>query len=305
MRILVTGGTGFIGRALTARLARAGHRVIVPTRRLAQGRELLVLPTVTVLERDVHDDAALASLLRGCDAAINLVGVLHGGRGKPYGSGFARAHVTLPRRLAQACLQQQVRRLLHVSALGADRQGPSMYLRSKGDGEAALAAVYAEARHAGWTILQPSVVFGPQDNFTNLFARLARWLPVLMVPGAASRVQPVYVGDVVQALIHLLATPLAAGRRVELAGPTVYTLAELASRCAQWSGHRRSVMALPGPVARLQAALFECLPGQPLFSRDNLDTLTRDSVASQAPDPLLGLLPTALEAVAPAYLGRR
>ncbi|KCB25941.1 complex I NDUFA9 subunit family protein [Bordetella hinzii] len=305
MRILVMGGTGFIGRRVAARLARAGHRVRVPTRRLAHGRELLVLPTVTVLERDVHDDAVLDALLRDCEAVVNLVGILHGGRGRPYGGGFARAHVELPRRLAQACLRQGVRRLVHVSALGADSNGPSMYARSKGDGEAAIREAYAQAAHPGWTILRPSVVFGPEDNFTNLFARLARWLPVLMVPGARSRVQPVYVGDVAQVISTVLRDPEAAGACHELAGPEIYTLAELAGRCALWSGHPRPVMGLPGALARLQAAVLECLPGEPLISRDNLDSLSRDNIASGPLDPALRLVPTALEAVAPAYLARQ
>ena len=185
MRILVIGGTGFIGRRLVARLSGGGqHQILVPTRSYGRGRDLQILPGVTLTADDVHDDATLDRLLRGCDAAVNLVGILHGKAGKPYGSDFARAHVTLPQRVAQACRRQGVRRLLHMSALGADSAGASMYQRSKGDGEAAVRKELEGWRDGGWTIFRPSVVFGPDDNFTNLFARLARWLPVLPLAGA-------------------------------------------------------------------------------------------------------------------------
>lgn len=300
MRILVIGGTGFIGRHIVARLAADEHRVKVPTRRYAQGRPLLVLPTVTVLERDIHDDAALDDLVQGCDAVINLVGVLHGGQGKPYGAGFARAHVHLPERVALACQRHGVGRFVHLSALGADSDGPSMYTRSKGDGEAAIRKVLGDP--GPWTIFRPSVVFGAEDNFTNLFAKLASRLPVLAIPGPQSRVQPIYVRDVAQAVLTALQDSRCAGQVYDLAGPQVYTMAELARQCALWAGHRRPVIGMP--MARLQARLFECLPGEPLLSRDNLDTLKRDNVAANPLAPELKLVPVALEAVAPAYLAQ-
>ena len=305
MHILVIGGTGFIGRDVLARLAHAGLRLTVPVRALRRGEALRVLPGVTLLACDVHDDAALTSLLPGVDAVVNLVGILHGGRGDPYGAGFARAHVELPQRLARACRRHGVPRLVHVSALGADSAGPSMYARSKGDGEAALRQAWDAPGRAGWTVLRPSVVFGPDDHFTTLFARLARWLPVLLLPGADSRMQPVYVGDVARAVQTVLDDPTTGGGIYELAGPEAFTMAELARRCARWSGHPRPVFGLPSWLAHLQARLFECLPGEPLVSRDNLDSMARDNVASGPPDPALRLRLTALDAVAPRYLGRR
>lgn len=301
MRILVIGGTGFIGRHLIARLAAGQHSVLVPTRRYIRGRDLQVLPCVTLLETDVHDDAALDRLVSQCDAVVNLVGVLHGGRGRPYGAGFARAHVMLPQRIARACRRLGARRLLHVSALGADPQGPSMYLRSKGDGEAALRSELA-GWEGGWTIFRPSVVFGPDDNFTNLFARLARLLPVLPLAGAQARMQPVYVGDVAAAMTAALEDTRTWGKVYELGGPQVYTLGDVAHLCAAWSGRNRRVCPLPRALGRLQAGVLECLPGEPLMSRDNLDSLSVDSVCREPPAPELGLTPVAMEAVAPAYL---
>jgi len=303
MRILILGGTGFIGRHLAARLAAGGHRLLVPTRRFAHGRDLLVLPTVTLVQADVHDDATLDRLMAQCSTVINLVGVLHGGRGRPYGAGFAREHVQLPGRVAQACRRNGVRRLLHVSALGADAHGPSMYLRSKGDGEAALTAPL-QGWDGGWTIFRPSVVFGPDDNFTRLFARLARVLPMLPLAGARSRIQPVYVRDVAAAIANVLDHSGARGRTYALCGPQVFALGEIARLCAAWSGHPRSVTSLPMSVGKVQAGFFELLPGTPLMSRDNLDSLTVDSVCGEAMAPELGVVPTALEAVAPAYLRR-
>lgn len=302
MRILVIGGTGFIGRHLIARLSGAQHQILVPTRRYGLGRDLQLLPTVTLLDSNVHDDAALDNLVRGCDAVVNLVGILHGNPGRPYGSDFAQAHVHLPQRIARACRRQGARRLLHVSALGADSDGASMYQRSKGDGEAAIQKELAGWREGGWTIFRPSVVFGPDDNFTNMFARLARWLPVLPLAGAQSRMQPVYVGDVVSAMVTALGNTQTCGKAYELGGPQVYTMGEIARLCAAWGGHPRPVIGVPMGVGRLQALLFECLPGRPLMSRDNLDSLRRDNISIGPIAPELNVVPTGLEAVAPGYL---
>ena len=168
MRILVIGGTGFIGRRLVARLSGGGqHQILVPTRSYGRGRDLQILPGVTLTADDVHDDATLDRLLRGCDAAVNLVGILHGKAGKPYGSDFARAHVTLPQRVAHLPAAGRATPAAHERA-GADSAGASMYQRSKGDGEAAVRKELEGWRDGGWTIFRPSVVFGPDDNFTNL-----------------------------------------------------------------------------------------------------------------------------------------
>ena len=300
--VLVIGGSGFIGRHIVARLTARGLRVTVPTRRRARARHLILLPTIDVVECNVHDDSVLDQLVRDKDAVINLVGVLHGSRGSPYGREFAQSHVELPRRVVAACRTHDVLRFLHMSALGADPKGPSMYLRSKGDGEAEV-----QVAPLDWTILRPSVVFGPEDNFLNLFAKLAKFFPVLPIGGADARFQPAWVGDVADAFVNALDNRATYHRIYEVAGPTICRLRDLVAFAAAASGHPRSVIALPNGLARLQAALMELMPGEPLMSRDNLDSMKVDSVASDQPyrpAPELGIGMTPMEAEAPAYLSR-
>ncbi len=297
--ILLVGGSGFVGSHVARQLAAAGHRLTVPTRHRERARHLLVLPTAEVVETDVLDEACLAELVAGQDAVINLVGILHSRYGLPYGPDFARAHVELPRKLAAACRAAGVRRVLHVSALNADPKGPSQYLRSKGDGEAAL-------REAGatldLTIFRPSVIFGPEDSFLNLFAALQRRFPLMPLGRPQAKFQPVYVEDVARAIVASLERRDAAGQAYCCCGPRVYTLAELVRYVGAQIGRPRPVIALPEALARLQAGLLELLPNPPL-SVDNLDSMDVDSVCPGG-DPLpFGARPAALEAVAPEYLG--
>lgn len=301
--VLVAGGSGFIGRHVVARLVKIGRRVIVPTRRLEHAKHLKVFPTVEVVLTSLHDDKALSRLLGGVDAVINLVGILHSRPAKdgaPYGPDFAKAHVELPRRLVTACAANGVRRFLHVSALGADSQGPSMYQRSKAAGEAAVLS----QPDVAVTIFRPSVVFGEEDNFLNLFASLQKRFPVMPLAGANARFQPIYVEDVARALVNSLDDQRTAGKIFELAGPGIYTLRELVELAGRYSGHPRRVIELSPRAGRLQAWFMEHMPGGPLMSRDNLDSMKVDNVASNPIDPLLNLVPVPLEAVAPKYLGR-
>lgn len=302
MRILVIGGAGFLGRQIVGRLVSEGHVVHVPTRQFQHARSLLVHPTVTVMQADIHEDAALNRLVNGCDVVLNLVGILHSRAGEPFGPDFKLAHVQLPGRVAKACLAHGVKRFIHVSALGADAQAPSGYLRSKAAGEQAIHEAYAAAHSDAFTIFRPSVVFGAEDQFMNMFAKLARFFPVLPIAGAQAKMQPVFVLDVAQAILNVMSQPWAAGQTFDLAGPRVYTLGELVALAALWSGHPRPVIALPMSIGRMQAWFFECLPGQPLMSRDNLASLTVDNISAQPMNPLLGIVPTALESIAPAYL---
>ncbi len=297
-RVVIVGGSGFIGSAIANRLCEAGIRVLIPTRRRSRAGHVLLLPNVEVVEADVHDPAALANLFAGADAVINTVGVLHSRSGTPFGPDFARAHVELPQKIVAACRAAGVPGLVHISALGASIDGPSEYQRSKAAGELAIHAAGADI---AWTILRPSVVFGRGDSFLNLFAGLARSLPVLPLAGAGCRFQPVYVEDVAEAVWQSLIRPQAAGQTFELAGPTVYTLRQLVEYVSALVGKPRPVVPLPEGIAMLQARLMEFAP-QPLMSRDNVRSMRVDNVAHGDPLPF-GLHPTALEAVAPAWLG--
>ena len=293
--VLVLGGTGFVGRHLCEHLNRAGIRATVPTRRLHNAQAVQMLPLVQPLEADVHDAATLAQLLPGHDAVVNLIAVLHGSRAR-----FEQVHVELPRRLAAAMQASGVRRLVHVSALGASASGPSDYQRSKAAGEAVLQAAGLEL-----TILRPSVIFGAEDRFLNLFASLQKVFALMPLAGSHARLQPVWVGDVAQALLHCLLHPATSGQIIECAGPETFSLADLVRLAGRWSGHERPLLPLPGFVGQLQAAAMELMPGEPLMSRDNIRSMQVPNVASgQLPGlEALGLKPTALEAVAPAYLG--
>ena len=300
--VLVMGGSGFIGGHLVAELAAGGRRVLVPTRNpMGAARRLLPLPTVEVIEADIHRDEELRPMIAGVEAVINLVGILHGRQGRPWGPEFESAHVRLPERVASACAAARVPRLLHMSALGVVEGGessaPSMYLRSKAAGERKV----RESGLPGWTIMRPSVVFGPDDRFLNLFASLQRRLPVLAVGRAEARFQPVYVADVAAAFVSALDTPQTHHRCYELAGPEVFTLRELIGIAGDLAGRRRPVIGLPDGLGRLQASLLEHLPGRTLMSRDNFDSMSIDNVASKPTAAELQLHPSSIAAVAPQW----
>lgn len=302
-RILVVGGGGFVGRHLVAALAATGAEITVPTRRRERVKQLILLPTVEVVEGDVADAGALARIAAGHDALINLVGVLHSRRGRPdergpndYGPGFARAHVEVAQAAVSACRAAGIRRLLHMSALGAAPDAPSEYLRSKGIGERLVLA----ADDLAVTVFRPSVIFGPDDGFLNLFARLAVLLPVLAVACPRARFQPVYVGDVARAFLAALDDPATHGQRYDLGGPRVYELAELVRYVCTVTGRRRLVLGLPDWASHVQARMMECMP-VPLMTRDNLRSMQVPSVCAGAALPF-GLTPTALEVAAPEWL---
>ncbi|OIP15826.1 MAG: NAD-dependent dehydratase [Comamonadaceae bacterium CG2_30_57_122] len=315
-KILVLGGTGFVGAHVCEKLARHGWQVTVPTRRRANALAVQHLPGLTVLELNVHDEAALASAVAGQDAVVNLVAILHGDQAT-----FEHVHVALPQKLARVCLAAGVAQVVHVSALGADAlqpaRLPSMYLRTKSEGEAVLLQA-AQGGSAGaaadkgfdLSILRPSVIFGAQDKFLNLFAKLQKILPVMPLAGASARFQPVWVEDVASAVVACLQSDvgLPSPRTIELAGPQVFTLKQLVQLAAQLSGtcagRGRPVLPLPDWAGRLQATLMGFAPGEPLMSLDNLDSMKIDNVASgKFPDlDALGIHAAALEPVAQAYL---
>lgn len=334
--ILVIGGTGFLGSAVVRELARrpasANFQFTLPTRRRDKAKHLLVLPTADVVDADAHDPATLARLMQGQDAVISLVGILKGGepgrlppsplpreggddgspRGgsgnvagpalgrpgdrAPYGPGFARAHVELPRKIAAAAKAAGVRRVLHVSALQAAADAPSGYLRSKAAGEAVL-------REAGLdlTIFRPSVIFGPGDAFLNLFARMARIAPFFPLAGADARFQPVWVEDVATTIADSLARAESIGASYDLCGPTQYSLRQLVEYAAAAGGHPRLVIGLPQAVAWLQAWAMEFIPNGPM-TRDNIRSMRVASVCDSGCGLPFGRVATPLELVAPTYL---
>jgi uncharacterized protein YbjT (DUF2867 family) len=299
--IVVLGGTGFVGQALCEQLVQrsggGGGRIVVPTRRWRRGIAVQSLPTVELVPANVHDQQQLAQVLAGADAVVNLVAILHG---KP--ATFEQVHVDLPRRLVAACAAAGVRRVVHVSALGVGPDAPSNYLRSKTAGEALMLASGLDV-----TVLRPSVIFGAGDRFLNLFAQLQAVFPVLPLAAAGAQFQPVWVGDIAAAIVHCLDHDASIGQIYECAGPQVMTLAGLVQLAGRCSGHPRPVIPLPGVIGRLQALLMEWAPGEPLMSRDNLDSMRRPNVASGKLPGLsaLGIDAASLDAIAPAYLGQR
>jgi uncharacterized protein YbjT (DUF2867 family) len=298
-KILILGGTGFVGRHLCEKLAALQWRATVATRRRDSARHLQMLPMVDVAELASHDSVSLAALLAGHDAVVNLVGVLHGNA-----KAFEKAHVELPLELARACDSVGMRRIVHISALGASATSPSLYQQSKARGEAVLLNAGLDT-----SVLRPSVLFGTEDKFINTFAKLQQAFPVIPLAGSQARFQPVWVEDVATAVVRCLEDLRTIGQTYEACGPQVFTLKQLVQLAGAYSGinegRGRTVIGLPDALARLQAWFMELAPGEPLLSRDNLDAMKADNVASGKLPGLeaLGITPTAIGAVAPFYLG--
>lgn len=298
-KILVLGGTGFVGRHLCEKLVQQTWQVTLPTRRTEHARHLQSLPFLSVLEADVHDEAALIRLVAGHDAVVNLIAILHGNQ-----AAFEHAHVELPQKLSRACALAGVRRLVHVSALGAALDAPSMYQRSKARGEQVLQSAGLDL-----TVLRPSVIFGAEDRFLNVFVKLQRVFPVIPLAGAGTRFQPVWVEDVASAILKCLQDRDTIGKTIDLCGPDVFTLKELVQLAGRLSGINRGqgrpVIGLPLSLGRAQAALMSLAPGEPLMSRDNLDSMAVDNVTDGSLPGLksLGIAPAALAGIAATYLG--
>jgi uncharacterized protein YbjT (DUF2867 family) len=295
----VFGGSGFIGRYVVKRLAAAGHVVRVAVRDTEAAQFLKPMGAVgqvVLLHTPVTNRDAVARAVDGATLAVNLVGILAERRR----GDFQRVHAEAAGTIATAAAAAGVRRLVHLSAIGADPAAPSLYARSKGEGERAVRAAYPAA-----TVLRPSVVFGAEDRFFNRFGTMAQLLPFMPVISGATKFQPVYVGDVADAVMVALTRADAPGQIFELGGPRVWSFRELLEFILKETQRNRRLIEIPKALACLQAAVLEHVPGKPL-TRDQLLLLERDNVVSAGAAGLaeLGITATPVELVEPALLRR-
>lgn len=298
--VTIFGGAGFIGRHVVQRLAAQGDRVRVVSRQPALAGHLQPLGEVgqiVIQQVDLQDQQALMALLDGSQAVINLIGIL-AERGS---ATFDEVQGELPGRIARAAAAAGVGRMVQISAIGADPGSASAYARSKAKGEAAVRAALPQA-----TILRPSIVIGPEDQFFNRFAAMARLLPALpLIGGGKTRFQPVYVGDLASAIVAALERPDAAGKTYEIGGPRTYSFAELMRYMLEVLGRRRMLVPISFGLADLQARLLAWLPEPPL-TQDQVLLLKQDNVVSAGAPGLaeLGVTPTPIEVIVPGYLAR-
>jgi NADH dehydrogenase len=297
-KFLILGGTGFVGTAITQRLAREGHSVLLPSRSPQRHPDLAVLPRIRLTAADIHDPATLNRLAAGVDVVVNLVGILN--EGGHQGAGFRHAHTQLAEKVLAACRSNGVRRLLHMSSLRAQPDAPSHYLRSKG---AAEQLIMESPTDLAWTIFRPSVIFGRHDSLTNRFADLLTVLPALPLARAGARFAPVHVADVVEAMVRSLDLPASHRAIYELGGPQIVTLGELVKYVAAVTHKRRWIFGIPDWTGYCQALVFEYLPGK-VLSIDNFRSLELDSVPQTDGFTHLGIHPASMAAVVPRYLGR-
>jgi len=293
-KICVLGGSGFVGSSVVAKLDQAGYAVTVLTRRRDSAKHLFLLPNVNVVECDVMNDQALAAALKGADAVVNLIGILH----QSGSASFDAMHHQLPARLAKICEASGIRRLIQMSSLRADAHAPSEYLRSKAAGEAAL---QASAQKINITVFRPSVIFGRGDRFINLFATLIKILPVVLLAKPEAKFQPVWVEDVASCFVASVDNIQAYGQVYELAGPKVYSFRQLVQQVMTALGVKRPIIGLCNMLSYMQAFMMELLPVK-LMSRDNVRSMEVDSVSQQPFPEVFGVEPASLEAIIPEYL---
>lgn len=300
-KVLLIGGTGLVGQALANRLSSQGVRVVMPTRRRDTVTPLSVLPNVDIVRANVYDTDQLQTLMQGVDAVVNLAGVLHdAGEQKPYGYRFWKVHVNLLEKIVYAMRMADVKRLVHVSAIGAAKDAPSGYLRSKHAGETVCEMA---GEHLDVTIFRPSIIFGRKDAFLNVFASLINNLPIIPIIGADTKFQPVYVGDVANAIVSSLSNVSTFGQTYELCGPKVYTTLELEQYLSVILGKKPKFTKVSASLAGLLAKVLYLLPNPPL-SPDNIKSMQVDYVTDGSknyPD----WNPQNLESVVPAYLSPR
>ncbi len=302
-QIAIFGGSGFIGRHIVRRLAPEGWLIRVPTRDV--DKALILKPAgnigqIVPIACNIRSDESIAAAIGNAEAVVNLIGVLYE-RGR---NSFQAIHVETAARIARLAKQQGAKRFIQMSALGADAGSGSAYARSKAAGEQAVRTFFPEA-----TILRPSIVFGPEDNFFNLFATLARFLPALpLIGGGTTKFQPVYAGDVAEAIAQILKQSGTLGRVFELGGPQIYTFRQLLELMMNETGRRRHLFNMPWNIAKIHAGLHEMLPlPRPLITRDQVELLKTDNVLRDRQAKTfcdLGIAPTAVEVILPTYMDR-
>ena len=298
-KVLVLGGSGFIGTYIVNRLSQRGIEVTVPTRRRERTKALIMQPGVEMPEANIHCEATLVELMRDHDAVINLVGILHSRDVQfPYSADFGKAHVELPKKIIAACKTAGIRRLVHMSALHACPKAPSEYLASKGEGEA---AVLAAKNDLDITIFRPSVIFGLGDSFLSMFASVLKKLPVFPLGFGHARFQPVWAADVADVFVDSLFNDATCGQAYDLVGPKVYTLRELVDYTAQLTGSNAKIFPICESLAYLQAGLMWLAP-EPMMSPDNLRSMQIDSVCETGCNPPANWQASALESIAPTYI---
>jgi NADH dehydrogenase len=299
-RAAILGGAGFIGRYVVKRLAERGDVLTIGGRGAASAKFLKLkgdVGQVGLVNIRIDDEALLPAFVANNDTIVNLVGILH----EKGAQRFDMAHQIGPARLARLAREAGALRFVHISALGADPRSASAYARTKAAGEEAVRDAFPTA-----TILRPGVVFGPEDRFFNRLAGLAMISPVLpLIGGGETRFQPVYVGDVADAVVRVIDDPTTAGRTYELGGPTIYTFRALTELLLAEIGRKRLLIDIPFGLASLQARLMSLLPNPPL-TPDQVEMLKRDNVVSSGALTLaaLGIAPTAVESILPSYLDR-
>lgn len=323
-KVCVLGGGGFVGIHLVNKLGMAGYSVRVLTRAREHAKAVAVLPDVEVVEANVFDPGELARCFDGMDAVINLIGILNedkaGRVDKPMArrGDFQEVHVELPRKIVQACAASGVKRLLHMSALNADPGGPSAYLRSKGLGEAIVReAGLSHSENQHWypngarfvhgnglavTVFRPSVIFGREDAFINMFAGMLKIAPVFPLASPDAKFQPVFVDDVAQAFVASINNPATFGQSYDLCGPRVYALREIVGLVGAIIGRKRRIVGLCPRFSYLLAWIMEWMPGKKIMTRDNYYSMQVDSVCRCEFPGVFDIKLHSLEAVVPGYL---
>lgn len=296
--ITVFGGTGFLGKNLICALAKTGAQIQVPTRNPDNALALKpygAVGQITGVPFNIHSDDQLSAIVKQSDIVINLIGILYE-KGK---NSFKALHHEFPRRLGEQAKAHNVKRLIHISAIGANSESTCQYQRTKGLGEYAIQTGFSET-----SILRPSIMFGPGDSFFNLFARMSLVSPFLpLIGGGKTKFQPVYVQDVVAAIMHCLATKNTGGNIYELGGPHVYSFKELLQITMRETHRDRAFMPLPMGLAKFKAFFLQYLPKPPL-TPDQVEALKSDNIVDKKALGFkdLGLEPVALEVIVPDYL---